>query len=578
MKSTLTTLLKIALSYKGWMILATFLGFMTIGSGIGLMMTSAYIIAKAALHPSISDLQVGIVGVRFFGIARGLFRYLERYVSHEVTFRLLARFRVWFYKAVEPLDPAGLQKYRSSDLLTRIVADVESLEHIYVRVIAPPLAAIAVSVLMWFLFGIFNLIFSALLLLFFILGGVGIPLFTHILSKQAGRHLITLRSSLNEMAVDGVQGMAELLAFGRIDDYHKQFNDLNLEYIQLQRRMALINALNESLIGLLMNITIISILLSAIPMISASLMDGIMLSVLTIGTMAAFEAILPLPASAQYLENSLKAAERLFEITNAKPAVKDIGQKHSETNNFDISIKNLDFKYRENESFVFRGLSLEITEKTSTVVVGSSGAGKSTLINLLMRFWDYNSGEIRIGQHNLRSFIPEKARTFFAVVSQNTHLFNGTIKENLLLANPSAAMIEVERCAQQAQIHDFIANLPMGYDTWIGEHGFRLSAGQRQRLAIARAILKKAPVIILDEATANLDTVTEEKIMQTIWQIAKGKTLIIFTHRLAGLDKADQIVVIDKGRIVERGQHKQLLKNKGHYYQFHTIQNQFLHS
>jgi ATP-binding cassette subfamily C protein CydC len=209
MKSPFLRLLKIASSYKGWMMLAAVLGFLTIGSGIGLMMTSAYIIAKAALQPSIAELQIGIVGVRFFGIARGLFRYLERYVSHEVTFRLLAKFRVWFYRAVEPLAPARLIQYKSGDLLTRVVADVESLQHIFVRVIAPLFVAIMISLLMWVLFGIFNIIFSLLLMAFFLIAGVGLPLLIRIPSNRIGRDLISLRSQLNTMAIDATQGMAE---------------------------------------------------------------------------------------------------------------------------------------------------------------------------------------------------------------------------------------------------------------------------------------------------------------------------------------------------------------------------------
>jgi ATP-binding cassette subfamily C protein CydC len=215
---------KIALSYKGWMMLAALLGFLTVGSSIGLMMTSAYIIAKAALHPSIAELQVAIVGVRFFGISRGIFRYLERYVSHEVTFKLLAKFRVWFYRAVEPLAPARLMRYKSGDLLTRLVADVESLEHIYIRVFAPPLIALLISLLMWILFGLISVVFSLLLMLFFFAAAVGVPILIRRLSKETGEKLIELRSELNAMALDGVQGMAELLVFGQAQRHLEKFD------------------------------------------------------------------------------------------------------------------------------------------------------------------------------------------------------------------------------------------------------------------------------------------------------------------------------------------------------------------
>lgn len=600
MSGSFTRLLKIALSYKSWMALAALLGFLTVGSGIGLMMTSAYIIAKAALHPSIAELQVAIVGVRFFGIARGVFRYLERYVSHEVTFRLLARFRVWFYKALEPLAPARLMKYRSGDLLTRIVSDVESLEHIYVRVIAPPVTAIAISVLMWFLFGIFDTLFSALLLFFFQIGGIGVPLLVKALSQKTGKQLITLRSRLNILAVDGVQGMAELLAFGRQNDHLQEFHDLNGRFIVLQRRMALINGLHESLIGLIMNLAVLSMLLTAIPKVNASLLDGIFLSVLVIGTMAAFEAILPLPAAAQYLDNSLKAAERLFQITDAKPEVSDpllettrqdsqlpvnddvdslvsgVISAQADIQAITIKITNLRFRYQPEEALVFNGLSMEIPEKSFIAVIGPSGSGKSSLINLLMRFWEFRDGEITIGGRDIRQLPQDDVRSQFAVVSQNTHLFNGTVTDNLSLANPSAGEQDIIRSSQQAHIHDFITGLPNGYDTWIGEQGLRFSGGERQRLAIARAILKNSPILIFDEPTANLDVVTEKKILDTIWEMSREKTVLLFTHRLVGLDKADKILVLSGGRIVEQGGHYQLLEKKQRYYQAWISQNQLI--
>jgi ATP-binding cassette subfamily C protein CydC len=406
-------LLKIVFSYKGWMVLAVLLGFLTIGSGIGLMMTSAYIIAKAALQPSIAELQLGIVGVRFFGIARGVFRYLERCVSHEVTFRLLAGFRVWFYRALEPLAPARLMEYKSGDLLTRIVADIENLEHIYVRVISPPVTAVLISLLMWLLFGQFNPLFSALLLLFFIAGGAGVPLLTHILSKSTGRELVTLRSQLNVLAVDAIQGMPELTAFGQTGSHIRKFDSLNERYIRYQQRMAMISGLHESLIGFLMNLAVLSILFTAIPQVSAGLLDGVYLSVLVIGTMAAFEAVLPLPAAAQYLGNSLKAGERLFEITDTEPPVPDQPVTSAAPEHFSLVVHKAGFSYNEIDKPVFIELSFEIPELSKTAIVGPSGAGKSTLVHLLLRFWDYQAGSICLGGCELRRFPQEKLCQLF---------------------------------------------------------------------------------------------------------------------------------------------------------------------
>jgi len=581
MKKTFPRLFKLALSYKGWMLFAALLGFLTVGSGIGLMMTSAYIIAKAALHPSIAELQIGIVGVRFFGISRGVFRYLERYISHEVTFRLLQQFRAWFYRAVEPLAPARLLRYRSGDLLTRVVADVESLENLYVRIIAPPLVAALVLGLMWLIFGIFDPLFSLLLAIFFLAAGVGVPFLTQRLSRTPGEELITLRAELNTLALDGIQGMAELLAFGQAEAHFRQFDALNARLVRMQRRMALIAGLHEALIGLLMNLAVLAILLAAIPQVSAGILDGVYLAVLVIGAMAAFEAALPLPAAAQHLDSSLKAAERLFEITDVEPVFTEPAAPVSVPKNYSITAEALSFYYPDgkrwtapHDSPALKNLNFEAPEGSKIAIVGPSGAGKTTLLNLLLRFWEYEQGSLRLGGRDIREFATEELRRHFAVVSQNTHLFNGTVRENLLLGNPAAGEPELFEAAKQAQIHKFIQNLPEGYDTWIGEQGLQLSGGERQRLAIARALLKNAPLLILDEPTANLDAITERSLLQTIWQLANRKTLLIITHRLVGLENVDEILVLVGGGIVERGTQAELLAREGIYRQMWKLQRE----
>jgi ATP-binding cassette subfamily C protein CydC len=554
---------KIALSYKGWMMLAALLGFLTVGSSIGLMMTSAYIIAKAALHPSIVELQVAIVGVRFFGISRGIFRYLERYVSHEVTFKLLAKFRVWFYRAVEPLAPARLMRYKSGDLLTRLVADVESLEHIYIRVFAPPLIALLISLLMWILFGLISVVFSLLLMLFFFAAAVGVPILIRRLSKETGEKLIELRSELNAMALDGVQGMAELLVFGQAQRHLEKFDALNREYITLQRRMAQIGGLHESLIGLLMNFAVLSIMIAAIPQVSASVLDGVYLSVLAIGTMAAFEAVLPLPAAVQHLESSLKASKRLFEISDSQPPVQEPATPRSAPKNFSLSAKALTFSYSQNEAPVLKNISFELAEGGALAIVGPSGAGKTTLLNLLLRFWEYEKGLLCIGGTDIRNFTSEQLRSWLSVVSQNTHLFNGTVRENLLLGNPSARENDILSALERAQIREFVERLPQGLDTWIGEQGLQLSGGERRRLAITRALLKNAPLMIFDEPTANLDALSEREIFNTIRQLTKQKTTLVITHRLIGLENADEILVFLDGKIAGRGRQDELLAKHG---------------
>jgi thiol reductant ABC exporter CydC subunit len=558
------------------MALAALLGFATIGSRIGLMATSALIIAKAALHPSIAELQVAIVGVRFFGIARGVFRYLERYVSHQVTFRLLARLRVWFYQALEPLAPARLMQYRSGDLLSRVVADVETLEHFYVRVIAPPVVAVLVGGLMWVLMRSYDLGLAVAVLVFLGLAGLGVPLLTQRLSRGLGQRMVKVRSELNVALVDGIQGMAELLAYGQEQRHQERVARLSQELVGLQGRMAWIGGLQGSLAGLLTNLAALAVLVIAIPLVGEARFDGVYLGLLVLAVMSSFEAVSPLPLALQYLGNSLEAGQRLFEIVDARPAVDDPSFPSPAPEDHSLLVEGVSFRYGPQEPLALDQVSFRLPQGGRLAVVGPSGAGKSTLVNLLLRFWEYETGRILLGGHELRRYRQDDIQHMIGVVSQHTHLFNATVRDNLLLARPDASQADLVQAAQRAQVHDFIQSLPQGYDTWIGEQGLRLSGGERQRLAIARALLKDPPLLILDEATANLDPLTERAVMQAIHTLMAGRTTLVITHRLVGLDLVDEILVLRGGRIVERGQHHDLLQIEGLYRRMWELQNQVL--
>jgi thiol reductant ABC exporter CydC subunit len=552
------------------------LGFATIGSSIGLMTTSAYIIAKAALRPSIADLHVAIVGVRFFGIARGVFRYLERYVSHQVTFRLLARLRVWLYQSLEPLAPARLMDYKSGDILSRIMADIETLEHFYVRVIAPPLVAALVALLMWFFMSNYDPWLAVTSLAFLALAGIGLPLLTQKLSRGVGRRMIQARSELNVAIVDGIQGVAELLAFGFQEHHQQRVEALSRELAGLQGRMAWIGGLHGAVTGLLMNLATLVVLAVAIPLVTGAKLDGSYLALLILAVMASFEAISSLPSAFQYLESSLESAQRLFEIVDARPVVCDPPTPSPIAGDYGLWVKDVRFQYAADEPPALDGISFRLPEGASLAIVGPSGGGKSTLVNLLLRFWELEEGQITLGGQELRAYRQEDLRRMIGVVSQHTHLFNATVRDNLLVACPDASQADLVRAAQQAQLHEVIQSLPEGYDTWIGEQGLKLSGGQRQRLAIARALLKDAPLLILDEPTANLDSLTERAVMRAVHTLMVGRTTLIITHRLVGLETVDEVLVLRAGRIVERGPHHDLWQMGGLYRRMGDLQNRVL--
>jgi ATP-binding cassette subfamily C protein CydCD len=575
----------LARPFIGLISLSALLGFATVGSGIGLMAASAYIISEAALHPSVAALQVAIVGVRFFGLTRGIFRYLERYTSHQVTFNLLARLRVWFYQALEPLAPARLSAYHSGDLINRLIGDIAALENFYVRGFAPPLAAVLVSLAMSIYMWGFEPGLAWALLGFMMLGGIGIPWLLGSLSREAGRQLVEARHILSVVLIDGIQGLPDLLA---MNQEKRQLGLILRESLHLEsarRRMAVFTGMQTALGSFVAYLGMLAILVLAVPLVSSERLPGIYLAVVTLAALACFEAVQPLPVAAQYLENSLQAARRLFEVVDATPSVTPPPVPQPVPSQFDLEIKNLDFSYPPSSERTSASIPdlwhltldhVSLPQGKRLALVGPTGSGKSTLVNLLLRFWDCQDGSILLAGRDVHCFDPQELRKRIAVVTQQAYLFNATLRENILLGRPEASQEAVEKAAREAHIHDFIHGLPQGYNTWVGEKGLLLSAGERQRVAIARALLKDAPFLILDEPTANLDTLNETLVLDALHTLMEDRTILMITHRLVGMEWMDEILVLQGGCIVERGAHSQLLEAHGLYRRMWDIQNQIL--
>ena len=563
----------------GLVTLSVLIGACTIGSSVALMGTSAWLISTAALHPSVAALGVAVVGVRFFGITRGVFRYLERLVSHDVTFRLLSRLRIWFYEKLEPLAPARLMEYRAGDLLARIVGDVETLENFYVRVISPPLTAVLVGLFTAIFIASFHPQLALAFLMFFLGLGLVLPFLAQVISRRPAVDTITLRADLHTRLVDGIQGMADLLAYGRGEHRLAEIATNGLNYGNAQRRMARVTGLHSGLTTLLTNLGLWTILALSIPLVNAGTLDGPMLASLSLLTFAAFEAVMSLPLAAQMWNSAREAARRLFEVVDTEPAVKDdirdslVGPQAS-----NIKFSNLSFSYPNQSTPAIQHVTFNLQPGRSIAIVGPSGAGKSTLANLLFRFWDYSSGDITFGGESIKRYAQDSVRERIGLVSQNTYFFNTSVRENLRFARRHVTQEEIESAAMDAQIHDFILGLPNGYDTMIGEQGVRLSGGERQRLAIARAIIKDAPILILDEPTANLDPLSEKQVLQTLFALMKRKTTLFITHRLVGMENMDEIIVMDHGRLVERGRHPNLIRENGLYHRLWMYQNRILDS
>lgn len=583
-RRTLARLLRLLKPYKGLAALSALLGFATIASGVGLMAASALIISLAAIAPSISVLQVPIVGVRFFGLSRGVFRYFERYVSHDVTLRLLGRLRVVFYRALEPLAPADLQAYHSGDLLNRAVGDLATLENFFIRAMGPPLVAVLTAVAVCMYVAGFSPSLALTLLFFLLLAGTALPVSIRLLGHERGRELIKARAEMNTLLVDGIQGLPDLQASGA-GDRHRQKIDSGIQTLsRAETGLARIEGLGLALMNLLANLAAWTLLLMATPLVGEGRLPGIYLAVLVLVALSSFEATAPLISAAGYLESSLAAARRLFEIMDLKPLVQDPAEPALPPSSADLQIRGLHFHYptplhrngatQPVNAPVLKELDLSLSPGGRVALVGPSGAGKTSLVNLLQRFWEFDCGEILFDGREIQSYAADTVRSQIAIISQHTHLFNASLKENLLVANPDAAQTEIEAAAQAAGIHAWIETLPLSYNTWIGENGLRLSGGQRQRLAIARALLKDAPLIILDEPTKGLDALSESQVLKALKTTLDGRSQLWITHRLVGLAHMDEILVLDQGRLIERGAQAELLERRGMFRRMWELQNQ----
>lgn len=575
MLSAILKLIKVSKTQIAWMLLASFIGFLTIGSSIGLLMTSAYIIAKAALMPSIAELQVAIVGVRFFGISRGIFRYLERYISHQITFEILASIRLWVFKLITPLFPSKTPHFNSSEMLGEIVSDIEDLEEFFIKIIAPPLVAFFVLILFTILFSYFSLYYAIALAVIYLTSGIILPYATFYLGKDNTDNISNLRRDLTELSVDQIQGMSELLAFGRVNSFTEKYEKINREYISAQRKKILIDGLNESLLGFLMYFAVIIILVLAIPDVTNNTLEGVYLSVLVLGTMAVFEALQPLPNSLNVLFKSSKTAESLSRFEETIDEKDDKIKNFHTPQNHSIKVESVKFSY-DGEKHIYNNLNLNISSNSSNIILGESGAGKSTITNLLLKNWDYFDGDIKIGDVDLKEISKDKISDIISIVPQQTHLFNLSIKENLRFAKLTASDNEITAASSKANIHEFIKSLPNEYDEIIGEFGTKLSGGEKQRLSIARSILRNTPIIIFDEPTSNLDKQNSNIIMEMIYDLAKSKTIIVITHNLNFLKDADKIFVLDKGNIIESGNYSGLIKVKSRLKEMLLIESRHL--
>ncbi|MDI3317920.1 MAG: thiol reductant ABC exporter subunit CydC [Bacillota bacterium] len=577
--------------------LGLLLGLLTVGSNVGLLAVSGYLISASALRPStILLLWVPIVGVRFFGIARGVFRYLERLVTHDATFRLLAELRVTFYRALAPLAPAGLGGIRRGDLLSRMVQDVETLQNLFLRLLYPPAVAALTLLLGWAILAPRGLALALAFSLFYLLAGAVLPALSHRLARQEAEALPAARAELTTLGVDAVHGMTELVAFSQEGAWTRRLAAASARLIRHQRGLRRAEALTGALLGLSQNLAMAAVLLLAVPRVRAGHLPGPEVAAVALAALAAFEAVMPLPAALAGLGESVQASRRLEELERTPPPVPEpplppltsgpVSASPSAApaeqvepvaaGPVRLEVRGLRYTYPGAERPALADLDLSLAPGARVALVGPSGSGKSTLLDLLVRFRDPEAGEILLDGRPTRGMEPALVRSFFSVVAQESHLFHASLGENLRLGRPGAGEAELRGALRVAQLEEWWAGLPEGMATQVGEAGLRLSGGERRRVAVARALLRPAPILLLDEPAGGLDALTEQRLMEALLAHLGERSLLLVTHRLAGLEAMDEIVVLHRGRVVERGRHRQLLARRGLYRRMWELEQELL--
>jgi len=557
------------------MLLGILLGLVAVSSAAGLLslagwfLTAAAIAGLSAAGPWHFNFFLPSIGVRLFAFSRTLARYGERVVNHDTTFRILESLRVWFYRQIEPLAPACLARYRSGDILNRLVEDIDTLDNLFVRVLSPSAAALAVSVLLFVFLGLFDPVIAAAALAFLAIAGVIVPFTAVSFGAQTGRRLGRQSARLRVRIVEALQGMPELLVYGAQARQLESIRQDSEAHMASQRRMSHITGLTSASITLISGLAVTCVLYLGLDRIDlAAGYGGAKLALVTLAVMASYEAVWPLPTAFQFLGRTRESGQRLMEIVMSEAAVQFPEQSEAQPERHGLSFENVRFRYDENAPLVLDSLSFQVAAGSRAAVLGATGSGKTTLVNLLARFWQPTSGRICIDGVDISTLSAADLRRHVAVVSQQAHIFSTSLRDNLRMARPDATKSDLREALAAAQLLTFVDSLPDGLDTWVGEAGKKLSGGQARRLAVARAFVQNAPIWVLDEPTEGLDRVTERQLMQAIIERTTGKTVVLITHRMVDIHRMDEAILIDNGRIAAQGRHAALLPDNPRYRRF----------
>jgi len=542
--------------YWRWMTLAVVLSLAAVFANVGLMAVSGWFIAAMGLAGAVGasmNYFTPAAAIRALAIVRTGGRYAERVVSHEATLRLLAGLRVWLYERLEPLAPAGLQLFRSGDLLTRMRSDVDRLETLFLRLLAPAAVALLASIAVVAFLARYHALVAIAQAALLAAVGLLLPLLVARAGAGASTQITHGAAQLNSQLIDTIEGLAELHAYGQSAGHAGRAARLFGEVTANEQRLARMAALSQAGVGLAASLALWFVLVLVMPAVADRRIAPAELAMLAFLALASFEAVAPLPLAIQSLAGTLASARRLLAIADAVPPVCEPQRPARAPASGDLVLRDVWLAYPGSRRAALAGVDLTLSPGRKTAVLGASGSGKSSLVDLAMRFRVPTRGSMTFGGVPLDELRSEDLRARLSAVSQRDHLFASTIADNLRVASPHATGEQIAAACRIAQMHDFVVAQPAGYDTFVGAHGLSLSGGQARRLAVARALLKDAPVLMLDEPTEGVDAETEQALIRAVVEARPHCAMMLITHRPVGLELMDEIIVLEEGRIVERG-------------------------
>ncbi|HFP9445035.1 TPA: cysteine/glutathione ABC transporter ATP-binding protein/permease CydC [Raoultella ornithinolytica] len=554
-----------------WLLtLGVVLAIVTLLASIGLLTLSGWFLSASAVVGVAGiysfNYMLPAAGVRGAAIIRTAGRYFERLVSHDATFRVLQHLRVFTFSKLLPLSPAGLARFRQGELLNRVVADVDTLDHLYLRVISPLIGALVVIVVVTAGLSILDVTLALTLGGIMLVTLLVLPPLFYRAGKPAGESITQMRGQYRQQLTAWLQGQAELMLFSASDRYRKQLEKTEQRWQDAQRRQAELTALSQALMLLIGGVAVVAMLWLTSAGVGGNIQPGALIALFVFCALAAFEALAPVTGAFQHLGQVIASARRITQITGQQPEVTFAAGEGQAFGQVSLTLNQVTFSYPQQPSPALENISLQVGAGEHIAILGRTGCGKSTLLQLLTRAWEPANGEILLNDQPLTHLNEATLRQAMSVVPQRVHLFSATLRDNLSLAAPGASDIQLMKALERVGLEKLLED--SGLNAWLGEGGRQLSGGELRRLAIARALLHDAPLMLLDEPTEGLDATTESQILDLLAEVMREKTVLMVTHRLRGLARFNRIIVMDNGKIIEQGSHAELLAEQGRYYQF----------